>query len=77
MPKTSGPDTGVEAMFATGRKRRDSTTQLPAGYTAGGTPGGKGGGMQIGQSGHAELRQAGKSSPSSMSPGPAGRVAKG
>lgn len=69
MAKTSGPDTGVEAMFAAGRARRDSTTKLPAGYTDGGTPGGKGGGMQIGQSGHAQLRQLGKSSPSSMSPG--------
>lgn len=69
--KTSAPQMGVEAMLSAGKARRDTTTQLPKGYTAGGTPGGKGGGMAIGQSGHSALRQMGGSSPSSMSPGPA------
>lgn len=71
MKKTasSAPQPGVEALLAQGKERRHTTTQLPAGYTAGGVPGGKGGGVGVGKSGHTELRQLGTSSPSSMIPG--------
>lgn len=69
MKKTSCGGGDCEAMFASGKKRRDSTTKLPEGYARGGVPGGKGGGMGVGASSHAMLRRMGSSSPSSMSPG--------
>ena len=74
MAKTSGPQAGVEAMLRAGKAARESTTKMPAGYAQGGVPGGRGGGMHIGKSGHTGLRSMGLSSPSSMSPGPAKRV---
>ena len=68
MAKTSAPQPGVEAMLDQGKERRKATTKLPAGYTQGGVPGGDGGGMHVGRSGHAELRRMGMGSPSNGSP---------
>lgn len=66
MAKTSGPETGIESMLAAGKKRRETTTKLPEGYTAGGVPGGKGGGNHIGRSSHAMLRELGGKSPANV-----------
>lgn len=68
MAKTSAPQAGVEALLDRGKARRDSDTKLPEGYAQGGVPGGRGGGMHVGRSGHTELRRMGMSSPSSMTP---------
>ncbi len=73
MAKTSGPQAGIESMLAAGKARRSTTTKLPSGYAAGGVPGGRGGGMHVGKSGHTQLRGLGGSSPASMVPGKPGK----
>jgi hypothetical protein len=70
---TSRPSPGIESMIVAGKARRETTNTLPPGYASGGVPGGRGGGMGVGPSGHAQLRKLGASSPASMSPGMPGK----
>jgi hypothetical protein len=63
MAKISAPQASVEELLEEGKERRHTTTQLPAGYTQGGVPGGKGGGVHVGRSSHPELRRLGATSP--------------
>lgn len=65
---TSAPQ-GEGAMYAAGRAAQRTGTKLPEGYTAGGVPGGRGGGVHIGRSSHPELMRMGKTSPKGMKNG--------